>query len=198
MLENGIACSPSSHVRDPLIVELGVFLDALLGFLVMQIFIYASTKRLRPSMSSSSAGSGTEGESWRLAPPPDPPVLSAALAAVVALSAGRRLGERASVLVSIAVPRPLGACVAGHVVTSVGGVSSRRRAVRLLGFGVSVSRPGAGSARLSGGEDYDAIQTRRFRILRTCLPSPCCSRSARAASALCGSPSRRPRLRQPC
>jgi len=41
MLENGIALLAILGTYGiPLIVELGVFLDALLGFLVMQIFIY--------------------------------------------------------------------------------------------------------------------------------------------------------------
>jgi hydrogenase-4 component E len=41
MLENGIALLAILGTYGiPLIVELGVFLDALLGFLVMQIFVY--------------------------------------------------------------------------------------------------------------------------------------------------------------
>jgi hydrogenase-4 component E len=41
MLENGLALlAVLGTYGVPLIVELGVFLDALLGFLVMQIFVY--------------------------------------------------------------------------------------------------------------------------------------------------------------
>jgi hydrogenase-4 component E len=41
MLENGLALlAVLGTYGIPLIVELGVFLDALLGFLVMQIFVY--------------------------------------------------------------------------------------------------------------------------------------------------------------
>jgi hydrogenase-4 component E len=41
MLENGIALLALLGTYGiPLIVELGVFLDALMGFLVMQIFVY--------------------------------------------------------------------------------------------------------------------------------------------------------------
>ena len=41
MLENGIALlAVLGTYGVPLIVELGVFLDALMGFLVMQIFLY--------------------------------------------------------------------------------------------------------------------------------------------------------------
>src|SRR2546427_1678807 len=41
MLENGIALLAILGTYGiPLIVELGVFLDALLGFLVMQVFVY--------------------------------------------------------------------------------------------------------------------------------------------------------------
>ena len=41
MLENGIALLALLGTYGiPLIVELGVFLDALLGFIVMQIFVY--------------------------------------------------------------------------------------------------------------------------------------------------------------
>src|SRR2546427_10151941 len=41
MLENGIALLAILGTYGiPLIIELGVFLDALLGFIVMQIFVY--------------------------------------------------------------------------------------------------------------------------------------------------------------
>jgi hydrogenase-4 component E len=41
MLENGIALLAILGAYGvPFIVELGVFLDALMGFLVMQIFVY--------------------------------------------------------------------------------------------------------------------------------------------------------------
>jgi len=98
-----------------------------------------------------------------------PPVLSAALAAVVR-PYRRAVGWANALLslVSIGGALALWAHVlAGHVVTSGPGEFLRVDALSaLLGFGVSAV--GAMAAwlgpGLSRGEDYDAIQTRRFRI----------------------------------
>jgi len=130
-----------------------------------------------------------------LAPPPDPAGAERRARAWSAPSAGRRLGERAS------VPRlHRGALASGRMCWlgtwshRVRGVSSRRRAVALRVRRERGRLPWPpGSAPGSAREDYDAIQTAASESLRT-FSFTMLSRSARAASALCGSPSRRPRL----
>ena len=98
-----------------------------------------------------------------------PPVLSAALAAVVR-PYRRAVGWANAFLSLVSVGGALALwahVLAGHVVTAGPGAFLRVDALSaLLGFGVSVV--GALAAwlgpGLSRGEDYDATQTRRFRI----------------------------------
>jgi hydrogenase-4 component E len=53
VLENGIALmAVLGTFGIPLIVELGVFLDVMMGFLVMQVFVYHIQARSSPSTSN--------------------------------------------------------------------------------------------------------------------------------------------------
>ena len=63
VLENGIALlALLGTFGIPLIVELGVFLDVMMGFLVMQVFVYHIHGTLNPSTSNSSINSDTDEE----------------------------------------------------------------------------------------------------------------------------------------
>src|SRR2546425_3404482 len=171
MLENGIALLAILGTYGiPLIVELGVFLDALLGFLVMQVFVYRIRKRSRRWTSGSSVGSGTEGRIVAtLLLLLTPPMVSAALAALVR-PYRRVVGWANAILALVSVGSGLalwGEVLGGRVGASGPGELLRVDALSaLLAFGVSVG--GALAARagpgLGGEEDYDAAEIRRFRI----------------------------------